>query len=121
MHVSPPRCRRRLAGGVSACLSAQEAGASLAARDSKGNQPLHHAATGASADLLQTLVRSGARTDATNAAGETPLHIAAKCKTVTTIKALVKAGANVRPMHPHCSRSAVHLPGQCHASHRNRA
>lgn len=74
----------------------QEAGASLTAQDSAGNQPLHEAATGASADLLQTLIRHGAPLDAQNAAAETPLHIAAKSKTVATIRTLVKAGANVR-------------------------
>ena len=74
----------------------QAHGATAAAADKRGDTPLHEAAAGASADIIEALKAKGAAVTAVNHAKETALHIAAKHCLVSTVGALAKIGADVR-------------------------
>lgn len=67
------------------------AGASLDARDQRGNTALGLAASGDSTNILQTLLVAGASPDIGDVQGFTPLM---KAQNPTVIKALCDAGAN---------------------------
>ena len=53
-----------------------DAGADVRARDSSGNTPLHHAASGLEPSTVALLLHAGAEPDAQNEVGQTPLDVA---------------------------------------------
>lgn len=65
------------------------------ARDGQGMTPLHYAAYGRSADLVNFLIDQGAKTDAKDTQGHTPLHIAAMNDGAEVAGALLKRGAGL--------------------------
>ncbi len=65
------------------------------ARDQDGDTPLHYAAVGADAGLIDVLVGHGARLEAVNAAGKTPLHLAAENDRREAVAELLKKGAGL--------------------------
>ena len=81
---------------VSATKTLVDSGASINARDSSGETPLHSAARSADPRLINILVAAGADVEArTTRYGRTPLHVAAKeSKDPTVIDALLDAGAD---------------------------
>lgn len=65
------------------------------ARDSRGMTPLHYAAHGGDADLVNFLIDKGAKLDARDAGSGTPLHFAAMNGRDEAAVALLKRGAAV--------------------------
>jgi ankyrin repeat protein len=65
------------------------------ARDQDGDTPLHYAAVGPDAGLIDFLAGQGARLEAAGSAGKTPLHLAAESDRREAVAALLKRGAAV--------------------------
>jgi len=65
----------------------------IEARDSDGNTPLHYAAYGQDAGLVNYLIDKGAKVDLAGAQAKTPLHIAASNDRREIVAALIKRGA----------------------------
>ena len=65
----------------------------LDARDSNGMTPLHHAATGGNADLINYLIDKGAKLELQSTRLQTPLHLAAMNDRKEAVSALLKRGA----------------------------
>ncbi len=65
------------------------------ARDAAGMTPLHYAAYGRDAGLIDLLIEKGAKIDLKNAQGKTPLHIAAMNDRPEAAAALIKRGASL--------------------------
>jgi hypothetical protein len=63
------------------------------ARDGDGMTPLHYAAYGKDAGLVNFLIDKGAKLELRSAEGATPLHIAAMMDQRETVEALIKRGA----------------------------
>ncbi len=67
----------------------------LASRDKDGRTPIHYAALGGSAELIDWFIGKGARTDLKDARQKTPLHLAAMADNREVAAALLKRGAVV--------------------------
>ena len=67
----------------------------LEARDGSGMTPLHYAATGGSADLINYFVDKGAKLEIQNAQHKTPLHLAAMNDRKDAAAVLLKRGATL--------------------------
>ena len=67
----------------------------VGARDADGNTPLHYAAHGQDAGLVNFLIDKGAKLDLAGAQVKTPLHIAASNDRREVVDALLKRGAAV--------------------------
>ncbi|MCJ7487919.1 MAG: ankyrin repeat domain-containing protein, partial [Candidatus Aminicenantes bacterium] len=65
----------------------------LDARDGDGRTPLHYAAVGGNADLINYLVEKGAKLEPRDARQKTPLHLAAMNDRKDAVAALLKRGA----------------------------
>ncbi len=65
----------------------------LDARNSNGSSPLHFAARGKDAGLIDFLIEKGAKIEAAEATGKTPLHIAAMTDSREAVASLLKNGA----------------------------
>lgn len=76
------------------------AGATLRARDSRGNTALHRAVSqGAGQDVVRILLERGADTASLNDAGETPLHLAARVDgwhALEVVRLLLRNGSDPR-------------------------
>lgn len=67
-------------------------------RDNSGSIPLHLAAAGGRARVVDLLLQNGAECNSPNGGNQTPLHLAAMCSSGNmgdTIHLLIEAGANV--------------------------
>jgi ankyrin repeat protein len=71
----------------------EKAPQAVAARDGDGMTPLHYAARGGNADLIEYLIAKGAKTELQNAQLKTPLHLAAVSDRKEAVAALLKRGA----------------------------
>lgn len=79
-------------------------GAEVGARNRRGAQPLHYAASGSPGSpfwdpddqvaVIGSLVRAGADLDAVDLGGITPLHRAVRCRCAAAVGALLQAGAD---------------------------
>jgi hypothetical protein len=65
----------------------------LAARDTNGDTPLHHAAKRNLAVAIDFLVQKGSSIEAANSAGETALHQAVKADAAEAVRSLLSLGA----------------------------
>jgi ankyrin repeat protein len=65
----------------------------LEARDGDGRTPLHYAAMGGNAGLINDFVDRGAKLELKSVEGETPLHLAASLDRRAAVDALLKRGA----------------------------
>jgi ankyrin repeat protein len=65
------------------------------ARDGDGNTPLHYAANGPDAGLVNYLIDKGAKIDLAGAQAKTPLHIAASNDRREIVSVLLKRGATL--------------------------
>jgi len=80
------------------------AGADVRARNRRGHEPLHLAASGqpdqpgwnptAQTATIRLLIAAGADANATYSGGVTPLHRAVRCRCAEAVKALLAHGAN---------------------------
>ncbi|KAL9054053.1 MAG: hypothetical protein Q9162_004382 [Coniocarpon cinnabarinum] len=66
--------------------------------DEDGNTPLHLAAMGPNADILNDLLEQGASVHARNNAEQTPIEIAAQHQNSAHVQALQSAGAHLSPV-----------------------
>jgi len=64
-------------------------------RDSDGMTPLHHAARGGNAALVNYLIENGANKESQDNYGKTPLHLAATYDRKDAVEALVNHGAEL--------------------------
>jgi ankyrin repeat protein len=69
--------------------------ATIAARDTNGDTPLHHAAKRDLAQALEFLVQKGSVLEAANASGETALHQAVKADAAEAASSLIALGASL--------------------------
>jgi ankyrin repeat protein len=63
------------------------------ARDNNGDTPLHYAAYGGDAALINFLIHKGAKLEAQDARHQTPLHLAATYDRAAAVAALLRKGA----------------------------
>jgi len=76
-------------------------GASVAARNRRGAQPLHYASDsnlwnpGAQVATIECLIRAGADPNSTDKNGVAPIHRAVRTRCVAAVEALLSAGARV--------------------------
>lgn len=87
-----------------------DAGALLAAADSRGYQPLHVAAEAGQADAVTWLLECGADAGAFAAEGDLPIHVAARCGDAACIVALVQSDATLaNARHPASDHTPLHF------------
>ena len=70
-------------------------GASLKAKNGMGWQPLHHAASYSSLEVVQLLLDSGAEVSAADMWGRCPIHFSASNDDFDICSILIKHGAHV--------------------------
>ena len=80
---------------VGAARTMIEEGASIAARDERGNSPLHLAAATDKHEVAEVYLGHGAKVDAHNYSGATPLHLAAWFNSPKTANLLIERGAHI--------------------------
>lgn len=77
-------------------------------RDSEGMTPLHHAARGGNAALVNYLIEKGGDKESQDNYGKTPLHLAATYDRKDAVEALVKHGVQLETPDPY-KRTALVL------------
>lgn len=100
LHIAAAAYR---VGMVQALL---HAGADPRARNRRGAEPLHAAASGqpgsaawdpvAQAQVIALLIAAGAEVDARDKSGTTPLHKAVRTRCAAAVEALISGGADIR-------------------------
>ncbi|KAK7231402.1 spectrin binding protein [Aureococcus anophagefferens] len=121
------RGRRREDRRAPAPRRSATSGADADARDSRGNTPLHAAASAGAAHAVGALLRCGADAAAANTNGDTPLHLAVWHRREARCRRLVDYGAplaalNKRGRSPRArARARVHRDAAGKSSPRNSA
>ncbi|XP_015108850.1 E3 ubiquitin-protein ligase MIB2 [Diachasma alloeum] len=82
-------------GNRELCVLLLDAGASLRAIDEDGDPPLHYAAFGNQAGVMEFLINRGAPIDAVNNSGCTALHVSVNKQNSTCVKVLLRHNCNV--------------------------
>ncbi|XP_063987634.1 E3 ubiquitin-protein ligase MIB2 [Diachasmimorpha longicaudata] len=82
-------------GNRELCVLLLDAGASLRAVDEDGDPPLHYAAFGNQAGVMEFLINRGAPIDAVNNSGCTALHVSVNKQNSNCVKILLRHNCNV--------------------------
>ncbi|XP_034951738.1 E3 ubiquitin-protein ligase MIB2 [Chelonus insularis] len=82
-------------GNRELCVLLLDAGASLRAVDEDGDPPLHYAAFGNQAGVMELLLSRGAPIDAVNNSGCTALHVSVNKENTACAQVLLRHGCNV--------------------------
>ncbi|KAK0078776.1 hypothetical protein PV325_002110, partial [Microctonus aethiopoides] len=104
-------------GNRELCILLLDAGASLRAIDEDGDPPLHYAAFGNQAGVMELLLNRGAPIDAINNSGCTALHVSVNKENFACVQVLLRHGCNVNlqdsygdtALHDAISKDAINI------------